>query len=87
MMRQTSLEAFHEIKLGLPSRREAVLSAIKHLVLVSDRQLSVFLQWPINCVTPRRNELVKNGVVVESGCRIENGRRVTVWCEVSRYGY
>ena len=80
MMQQTSLLAYEELnKGGLSVRQTSVLRAIKRCGVVSDKSLANVLNWPINCVTPRRGELVKAGVVVEVGVALENGRKVLVW--------
>lgn len=44
-------------------------------------QLSDELAWPINCVTGRVNELVKAGLVRDSGTRRANrgGHTAIVW--------
>lgn len=44
--------------------RQQVLIAVKKLQPCTDRQISEYLNWPINRVTPRRGELVDSGAVV-----------------------
>ena len=82
MIRQTSLMAYSEVKRVVGVRQQLVLSAILSLGVATDKQLAKFLQWPINCVTPRRGELVKLGRVKELGTVDQDGRSVMVWCGV-----
>lgn len=84
MMRQTSLQAYQHVRKAIGGRQQTVLSAILTLGISTDKHLAKFLQWPINCVTPRRGELVKLGLVKEMGKVVQNGRLVMVWsgCDV-----
>jgi len=77
MIQQTSLEAFSGSERSL--KRHEVLKALKGLVFGSDKELATRLGWPINCVTPRRGELVRVGLVERVGFAWDNGRRCIVW--------
>ncbi len=78
-MRQTSLMAYESIQKELSARQELVYHTISRYGAVSDKQLAKWLGWPINCVTPRRNELVKLGRVRECDVVIQDKRRVYLW--------
>ncbi|KKN59959.1 hypothetical protein LCGC14_0537090 [marine sediment metagenome] len=58
-MQQTSLDAYVDIQSELPSRKERVLNALGSIGPMSNKQLSVELDIPINQVTGRMRELVK----------------------------
>ena len=69
MHQQTSLDAFESIKPELGKRQVQVLNAIRYHHMATNKQLSDFLGIPINQITPRTNELVKNNLVKDSGQR------------------
>ena len=62
--KQTSLPAFKEAPATKDYCRSVVLLTIEKLQPCNDRQIAEFLQWPINCVTGRRGELVTAKKVV-----------------------
>ena len=77
---QTSMLAWFEVKPKLGEKQANVLEALELKYPATDKMLAAYLGWPINCVTPRRNELVKKGKVVEA--RIDKditGRKATYW--------
>lgn len=81
---KTSGVAYHEVpKESRDYCRQQVLIAIKKLQPCTDRQISEYLNWPINRVTPRRGELVDSGVVVLSMKEPDplTGRTVNFWQE------
>ncbi len=81
-MRQTSLQAYKSIKPGLNYRQEMVLDAFERLGALTNLEISCALGLPINQVTPRTNELVKKGLLFETGkrkCSV-SGRNAIVWC-------
>jgi predicted transcriptional regulator len=46
----------------------------------TDKQLADFMNWEINCITPRRGELVKKGLIRDSGkVDMSKGRPATLW--------
>lgn len=76
---QSSLPAYKE--LGKDRCRQLVLQAICEMQICTDRQISEYLKWPINRVTPRRGELVQSGVVIQFRKQKdpETGRLVSFW--------
>ena len=78
---QTSLFAFAEVRRDLPARQRSVLEQLKEHEDMTDRELKMALGWEINAVVPRRNELVKAGMVEEAGRRLckVTGRFAIAW--------
>lgn len=77
---QTSLPAYHSILGDLSLKQEAVWITLYEHGDMTDQQLSAYLHWPINCVTPRRGELEEMALVVEAGTKIgDTHRPCTVW--------
>lgn len=79
MIRETSLTAFESI--DITARQSEVLEAIRSLVECTDVEIAMALGWPINRVTGRRGELVKDHALVES-CGIKTGptgRPTHIW--------
>lgn len=78
----TSLFAYrNEVLTTLSYRQAAVLAELGQCDNMTNSELVVALGWGINRVTPRTNELVKAGRVVEA-CRREcrvTGRRCIAW--------
>ncbi len=77
-----SIAAFRSVPIG--RRQRQVLDAITELWRQgwrpSDQDIAAYLGWPINCITPRRGELVDAGCVIKGGDkRAETGRRVSWW--------
>ena len=79
-MRQTSIKAFFSIKNLMP-KQKVIYQVIKRRKEINNRMLSDVLNWPINTVTPRVNELVKMGVVYESTVKKDKktGRLSIFW--------
>ena len=77
----TSLPAYQENKQGKDYCRMQVFIAIRKLQPCTDKQISEYLNWPINRVTPRRGELVNNLMVVlaKRDPDPESGRLVSYW--------
>lgn len=77
----TSLPAYHEHKQGKDYCRQIVLSTIGKLQPCTDKQISEFLNWPINRVTPRRGELVSDDKVTKAKTDKDpsSGRTVNYW--------
>jgi len=87
--RTTSLEALADIRAGLSRRQARVLEVIDHFAVsgapASDLDIADVLRWPINCVTPRRGELVKLGLVEDAGqYRLRDGRNRHYWIPALR---
>ena len=62
-VRDTSLSAWCEVRENLSPRQEKVFHAIRLCGIATDRMISEVANLPINCVTPRRGELVHQGRV------------------------
>jgi len=85
-MRDTSLDAFNEVKSELGARQRVVLDAINHIIYTKNTyptnlELSQFLGIPINSITPRTNELFKLGRIWNDGkrtCKV-SGRMAYTW--------
>lgn len=83
MIQDTSTKADTEEIAPNLGRKQA---AIRRLLLVNPQgmtnaEIARALEWTINRVTPRTNELVKLGAVVDAGtrsCRV-TGRTAHVW--------
>ncbi len=80
LVRETSLDAYHQLE-GLSAKRKRVFEAIKELGEACNLDIAYKLQWPINRVTPRTNELVKMRIVTEAKRDItpRTGKRVIYW--------
>ena len=78
---ENSLPAFIDAKKTITKTQITVLDAIKLLGACSDHQISEFLNWPINRVTPRRGELVESNRVKLAfrGKDFTTGRSVNFW--------
>lgn len=78
--RNTAIQSFYSIK-NLPEKRRIVYEAIEHLGEACNLDIAYYLKIPINRVTPRTNELVKIGLVVEAKRDISQrtGKRVIFW--------
>jgi hypothetical protein len=61
--------------------RQQVFITIRKLQPCTDKQISEYINWPINRVTPRRGELVESGLVVQAmkGEDPNSGRLVNWW--------
>ena len=82
MIQQTSLKAyFEEVKPTLGKRQKVVLEAFKCKENFTNTELADFLQWPINCLTPRVFELREKGLLEEikrRSCKV-TGRTAIAW--------
>ena len=82
MIQQTSLSAYKtEIQPTLGNRQQTVYEAIRKFPDLTNSELSAFLNWPINTVTPRVKELRDRGLVMQGKvrtCRV-TGRNVIAW--------
>ena len=72
---QTSIEAFIEILPRIGDRQDQILEHLGWVGMATDRMIAASLKLPINCITGRRNELVKSGLLKRSK---------TDWCEATR---
>jgi predicted ArsR family transcriptional regulator len=81
-VRQTSLEVYYDIITEgmLGDMQKAVFEVFKDYGNMTNKQIADRLELPINCVTPRTNELVKfNLVEVKERVKQNNGRSAIVW--------
>lgn len=71
MVDETSIKAYREIIAEglLGDMQVQVADYISKTPNCTDKEMSEATKMPINCVTPRRNELVKMGVVEDMGTR------------------
>jgi hypothetical protein len=80
---QTSILSFIQLKdeQVLGKRQLMVYKFINFHPNSSDREISQGCQLPINCVTGRRNELVRSGFVKQEGIKfdMETNRFVSSW--------
>jgi len=78
---ETSREAYHSIYDTLGQRQQEVYDGFLGNGSCTNLELSHLMQIPINCVTPRTNELRKRGLIVEDCKRVCNisGRRAISW--------
>ena len=78
---ETSKEAYDSIYDTLGQRQQEVYDGFLGNGSCTNLELSHLMQIPINCVTPRTNELVKRGLIVEECKRVCNisGRRAISW--------
>lgn len=82
MIQDTSRSAYREIKKkGLGERQRVVLDVIRYLKNPTNSEISKFMGIPINTITPRTNELVKLGKVIQGLKRTCNvsGKTVLTW--------
>lgn len=79
-VQDTSLQAYFDID-NLPEKRRIVYEAIKELGEACNLDIARHLSLPINCVTPRTNELVKLGLVTMSKKDVTpiTGKMVIYW--------
>jgi len=81
LIRQTSLEAYSRIKKELGKRQQEIYDGFLGNGSCTNLELSKFLGIPINQITPRTNELVKQGYVKEyekRKCSV-SGRNAISW--------
>lgn len=82
-VRDTSLLAFIELKdnpqhLGL--MQEKVFKVIMNNPFICDLEISEILGIQINSITPRRNELLEMGFIIDCGMKKnKNNRLVHIW--------
>jgi hypothetical protein len=80
---KTSLPAYNEAKQTSDYCRQKVFFTIKKLGACTDKMIADSLGWPINRVTPRRGELVTNGLIINAGKMLDekSNRTVNFWKE------
>jgi len=65
-VRETSLEAFEEIRKNLGERQKQVYEKLKELGMATNKMLSRACYLDINSITPRVFELREKGLVTEA---------------------
>lgn len=79
-IRQSSLQAYEEAKMRMAVCQAKVRKAIFDLNNdACNKEISLFLNWDINRVTPRVLELRKQGVITQNRYKKYNGRMVMSW--------
>jgi hypothetical protein len=76
LMQQTSLFAYHNfVKPNLSDRQKEVYEAIRLYPHdnFTDKEISRWMNWDINRITPRRGELLKMGLI-----RFSERRKCTI---------
>jgi DNA-binding MarR family transcriptional regulator len=81
MIQSTSLEAFKVLEPELGNLQRVVYDTICEHNGMSNHDISRFLHWEINRVTPRVKELRDMGLIVCSHVRLDKvtGRNVMCW--------
>ena len=76
---ETSGMAYDSIQATLGEKQKAVLKALSGGPK-TNQEIAEWLNWPINTVTPRTNELVKKKIVVEHSRKLgPSGRYAIRW--------
>ena len=87
MIAQTSLLAYDELKknpIHMGQQQTKVYECVKQGLLLNDKMISKITGLPINVVTPRRNELVKSGILIEKQImRCPITKKLTKYYEVN----
>lgn len=76
MIQDTSLHAYAVATQHLGKKQKEVLDALRFFPDATNAELAAWLSWPINRVTPRCQELRKQGLVLEAGrrtCKVTGG--------------
>lgn len=77
---ENSLFSFSFLQPKLSDRQREVYTAMRAMNRpFTDKDLAGFMNWPINCLVPRRLELLKKGLIRKSGDVIQNGRKASLW--------
>jgi hypothetical protein len=70
MISDTSRSAFERVQPKITRSQKEVLDVIRaHPEGLTNAEIGHYLKWPVNRVTPRRNELAKMGLLVDDGIR------------------
>ena len=81
LIQQTSLEAYKAILPELSNKQQEVVDVIEHHPGMSNHDIARFLNWEINTVTPRVNELREKGVVDLHAIKVDRitEKKVMTW--------
>ena len=78
-MRDTSIEAYYSIE-NLSEKQEKVYDVIRVIEPCTDIEISSFIGWPINRITPRRGELESMFLIEEyDHVKGRSGRMACRW--------
>ncbi len=81
-VQDTSFAAFRDLTdADLNARQKTVYEVLAVMNPLSDKEIARLLNWSINCITPRRGELLEMGAIYDAG-RVEDpstGKTVHVW--------
>ncbi len=80
MIQETSLEAYKVLEPELGQLQHTVLTTLFAYPGMSNHDLSRFLHWEINRVTPRVKELRDKGLVVHSHNKVDKITKRVVMC-------
>jgi hypothetical protein len=69
MIQDTSLHAYALATQQLGIKQKEVLDTLRYFPDATNAEIGARLGWPINRVTPRMNELRKQGLVLQGGKR------------------
>ncbi len=76
---ETSGMAYDSIKDNVSNKQKVVMHALVYGPK-TNQEIAEYLGWPINTVTPRCNELVKKGFVIEHSRKVgPSGRFAIRW--------
>jgi DNA-binding MarR family transcriptional regulator len=83
MIQDTSLQAWVKTQEKLGYAQKQVLTAIRQYPNSTNNEIAGILDWQINRVTGRVNELRKIGVVIDAGKRTDRitGSNAHIWKE------
>lgn len=80
MMQELSLEAYICAIKDLGLKQKKVYETIQRLQPCSNNDISTYLNWSINRVTPRVLELRKKELIEKKGVKLNKwGRKENVW--------
>lgn len=87
MLQQTSLEAYRSIVNDLSKKQAQVFRCFQGTQPLTDKELARILNWPINCITPRRGELAERQMIRPEGFTIDpgTGRKCIRWKRTLRF--
>lgn len=66
MMQQTSIEAFQKVLPKIGMRQRQVLEHLSWINDATDAMIGASIKLPINCITNRRGEILKKGLIEKS---------------------
>ena len=81
MIQGTTLASWLQLQPDLGARQLEVLQALRFMRVATNKELAIFLSWPINSITPRVHELRNQHHLVTEAGRVKqkNGRFAIQW--------